>query len=188
MGKPKDREGEADKFRREYAHVAQRQIAEQQDEQGNFNFRDAGYDETLPGQEEIQSGSVEHQQVLNSYPTATHYAPDVNVVAKDEDSGEGEGEGPTQPPSMRDTPLVQQEGDKLTCTMGNWDGEPSGYEYDWRRDGESTGDASNTGEYSVTEQDVGHEMDCVVTATNDIGSTEAEPSNSVVVSSPNARR
>jgi hypothetical protein len=88
MGKPKDREGEADKFRREYAHVAQRQIAEQQDEQGNFNFRDAGYDETLPGQEEIQSGSVEHQQVLNSYPTATHYAPDVNVIAKDEEPEE----------------------------------------------------------------------------------------------------
>ena len=103
MGKPKDREGEADKFRREYAHVAQRQIAEQQDEQGNFNFRDAGYDETLPGQEEIQSGSVEHQQVLNSYPTATHYAPDVNVVAKDEEPG-----GTATAGSIRDTPLASR--------------------------------------------------------------------------------
>jgi phosphatidate phosphatase PAH1 len=83
MGKPKDREGQADEFRRQYQHVAQRQIDEQQDEQGNFNFKDAGEDETLPGQQEIQSGSVEHQQTLNSYPTATHYGPDVNVKAQD---------------------------------------------------------------------------------------------------------
>jgi glycerophosphoryl diester phosphodiesterase len=98
MGKPKDREGQADEFRRQYQHVAQRQIDEQQDEQGNFNFKDAGEDETLPGQQEIQSGSVEHIQTLKSYPTATHYGPDVNVKAEE----------PPEPPE----PQPQTENDK----------------------------------------------------------------------------
>lgn len=43
-------------------------------------FVDAGYDETLPGQEEVEAGSVEHVQLLNSYGNATSYAPTHNVV------------------------------------------------------------------------------------------------------------
>ena len=43
-------------------------------------FVDAGYDETLPGQEEVTAGSVEHVQLLNSFSNATSYAPTHNVV------------------------------------------------------------------------------------------------------------
>jgi hypothetical protein len=39
-----------------------------------------GYDETMPGQEEIVAGTPEHVAVLNAYPNATSYGPDVNVV------------------------------------------------------------------------------------------------------------
>jgi hypothetical protein len=120
MAKPKDREGDADKFRREYQHVAQRQIDEQQDDQGNFNFKDAGEDETLPGQQEIASGSVEHQQTLNSYPTATHYGPDVNVKAE---------EPPEEPPppepevenERRETMRTEKRGARLTRMQGESD-------------------------------------------------------------------
>ena len=41
---------------------------------------DAGYEETLPGQIEVVAGTVQHEQVLNSYKNATSYGPDHNVV------------------------------------------------------------------------------------------------------------
>ena len=43
-------------------------------------FKNAGEEETKPGQTEVEAGSVEHQQVLKAYPNATSYGPDVNVV------------------------------------------------------------------------------------------------------------
>lgn len=43
-------------------------------------FKNAGEEKTQPGQREIISGSVEHEQVLKAYANATSYAPDVNVV------------------------------------------------------------------------------------------------------------
>jgi hypothetical protein len=43
-----------------------------------------GYDETLPGQEEIVAGTPEHVAVLNAYPNATSYGPDVNVIVPPE--------------------------------------------------------------------------------------------------------
>jgi hypothetical protein len=90
---------------------------------------------------------------------------------------------PPPPPVVRDTPLVMQEGAQLTCTMGNWDGEPTGYEYQWSRDGAFVvGGPTNT--YAVTTPDVGTTFTCVVVATNAQGSTVAPPSNGVVVAAP----
>jgi hypothetical protein len=64
-------------------------------EKSETGFRDAGEDPTLPGQEEIKGGTPEHERVLKAYPTATSYAPDVNVVLPDPPQpppGEGEDE------------------------------------------------------------------------------------------------
>jgi hypothetical protein len=70
-------------------------------EKSETGFRDAGEDPTLPGQEEITAYTPEHVRLLRSYPTATSYGPDVNVVTpppppepepKDEDEEEDEGE------------------------------------------------------------------------------------------------
>jgi hypothetical protein len=49
-------------------------------------------------------------------------------------------------------------------------------------DGADVGDGSNP--YVVTADDVGHTMTCVVTATNDTGSTAAPPSVGLVVTAP----
>ena len=49
---------------------------------------------------------------------------------------------PTAPPANVDVPHVQQAGDTLTCTMGNWDGEPTGYAYQWQLDGAATSQAA----------------------------------------------
>lgn len=71
-------------------------------------------------------------------------------------------------------------GETLTCTKGNWQGEPTGYSYAWKRDGADI--AGPTGDtYTVAAEDSGHAIVCVVTATNDAGSTTAPPSNAVSV-------
>jgi hypothetical protein len=64
-------------------------------------FHDAGYDETLPGQEEVIAGTVEHEKVLATFPNATSYGPDVNVVVP-------EPEPPPDPPPENGGTLAAQ--------------------------------------------------------------------------------
>lgn len=89
----------------------------------------------------------------------------------------------TTPPSNVDVPLVTGDGTvgaTLNCTMGNWDGEPTGYAYQWKRDG--TTDLAGTGNtYVVAAADAGTSISCVVTASNDAGATVAPPSNAVAI-------
>jgi hypothetical protein len=92
------------------------------------------------------------------------------------------------PPTNVDVPYVGGEGtvgETLTCTMGNWEGEPTEYAYVWRSDDEPNGETGN--EYTILDADAGHTITCVVTATNKWGSTTAPPSNGVEVSAPSRR-
>lgn len=84
-------------------------------------------------------------------------------------------------------PLQAAPGDMLSCTTGNWQGVPLSYGYVWRRDGEAAGVFSlEANNYVVTEADDGAAIDCVVTATNAGGSTEAT-SNAVTIGAARAR-
>jgi hypothetical protein len=58
-------------------------------------FEDVGYDETQSHQEEVVAGTVEHERLLNTYPNATSYAGDVNVVVPEPPPPE---EPPPPPP------------------------------------------------------------------------------------------
>jgi hypothetical protein len=90
-------------------------------------------------------------------------------------------------PTVVDTPLVSgpdgsttaQVGQILNCTMGNWNGEPTSYAYQWQSDGAGVGDGSSA--YTVVASDSGKSIVCVVTATNVAGSGTAPPSNALVV-------
>jgi len=84
------------------------------------------------------------------------------------------------PPVNRDVPYVSQETRLLNCTMGNWDGEPTAYSYRWTVGGEVYL-PSDTSTYFIVAEDTGMTASCVVTATNAAGSTEAPPSNEVVI-------
>ena len=88
------------------------------------------------------------------------------------------------PPVNVDVPHVQQAGDTLTCTMGNWQGEPTSYAYQWQLDG--TDITGGTATLPVVAADAGSTATCVVTATNASGSTAAPPSNALVVVDPGA--
>jgi hypothetical protein len=93
--------------------------------------------------------------------------------------GNGGTGGATSAPVNVDVPFVQQAGATATCTMGNWEGEPTSYTYQWQMDGANIpGDGASL---PLTSADLGHSVACVVTATNAHGSTAAPPSNAVVV-------
>jgi hypothetical protein len=85
------------------------------------------------------------------------------------------------PPTVVDVPHVSLDasGAVASCTMGNWNGEPTAYAYAWHLDGVVN---NGTGAmYTVQPDDAGHDLACVVTATNGLGSTIAPMSNSVLV-------
>jgi hypothetical protein len=87
--------------------------------------------------------------------------------------------GTASAPVNVDVPFVDQSGSELRCTMGNWQGEPTAYVYQWKMDGtDIPGDGATL---PVTSADTGHSATCVVTAENAHGSTTAPPSNAVVV-------
>jgi hypothetical protein len=89
-------------------------------------------------------------------------------------------EAPSQnAPTNVDVPHVSQNGNVLNCTMGNWRGEPDSYDYQWEVDGVDVG--SNAPDYPVAPGDVGKSATCTVTATNEHGSTIAQPSVPITV-------
>jgi hypothetical protein len=89
---------------------------------------------------------------------------------------------PTAPPVNVDVPYASQSGSVLNCTMGNWEGVPSSYIYQWRIDGVDV--PSDGPDINVTETEIGRVATCVVTAQNALGATEAPPSNDLVITGP----
>ena len=69
-----------------------------------------------------------------------------------------------------------QEGQTLTCSTGTWSGSPT-YTYQWKRNGSNITSATNS-TYTLVTADVGQSIKCTVTATNFIGSANAD-SNTV---------
>jgi len=97
---------------------------------------------------------------------------------------------PTTPPSNVDVPHLQGDGvpgGTLNCTMGNWDGEPESYQYNWLSDGQPVKATTGGDTYQVLPEDVGHGITCKVTATNAAGSTDAPDSNEVMITEGQAQ-
>jgi Carbohydrate esterase, sialic acid-specific acetylesterase len=63
-------------------------------------------------------------------------------------------------------------GNVLTCSTGTWSGSPTGYAYQWKRDGANIA-GQTTDSKTVEATDQGHALTCTVTATNPQGSTPA---------------
>lgn len=108
------------------------------------------------------------------------------VVVPKEGDGSGdtappEEGGATIPPSVVDAPYASQEGAYLDCTMGNWNGEPDAYAYQWQCDGEDVG--LSTAAYPIIADDVGKSFTCTVTASNALGSASST-SNAIIVTEP----
>jgi hypothetical protein len=72
-------------------------------------------------------------------------------------------------------------GTVCSVTNGNWVGTPTSYTYQWKRDGTNIGGATSATYTLVSADTGGHQITCVVTATNATGSTAAPPSNAIAV-------
>jgi hypothetical protein len=93
---------------------------------------------------------------------------------------------PTEKPVVQESPAVTgtpEPGHTLTCTKGIWLQEPTGYTFEWIRDGAAI-ESETTFEYEVVETDRGHVIACAVTATNSFGSTTAQ---AIAVGVPSGR-
>jgi hypothetical protein len=88
------------------------------------------------------------------------------------------------PPVLVDIPVVTQNGSILNSTVGNWNFEPTSYAFQWKRGATNVG--TSAAAYTIVAADVGATLTCVVTATNEHGSTPAPASNGVVVTTPPA--
>jgi hypothetical protein len=99
--------------------------------------------------------------------------------------GEYEAQHPTDVPVASGPPDVRQEGVTLICTTTNWDAPPTSYAFQWRRDGAPVGE--NRDRYDTVTADIGASLDCVLTATNSVGSTSVT-SNAVIVEAPPGSR
>lgn len=90
-------------------------------------------------------------------------------------------------PTVIDVPLVYQQDAQIICTMGNWNGEPTSYEYQWQEmvadEWTNVGMGTMQATYDVTPEMVGHTVLCAVTATNEAGATLVK-SNPVIVIAP----
>ena len=78
----------------------------------------------------------------------------------------------TEPPFATTPPQVNgtaEPGKTLTCTPGAWTGEGTlTYSYDWLRNGESTGDQTNS--YTIVPSDAESQIACLVTVSGTYGS------------------
>jgi hypothetical protein len=88
-------------------------------------------------------------------------------------------------PTNVDAPYAEQQGNQMTCTMGNWTGEPGAYSYQWLSDGVSVGTGTDLNTYTLSAADNDHSFTCMVTATNGFGSANAT-SNAVVAAGASA--
>lgn len=108
------------------------------------------------------------------------------AVGSDDWCGEFKVVGGPPKPINTAVPYAAQEGATLQCTMGEWIGSPDAYAYAWSLDGAAISNSKST--YDVTADDVGRTATCVVTASNATGSTDAPPSNAVVIAAPPVSR
>jgi hypothetical protein len=93
--------------------------------------------------------------------------------------GNGGNGGTATAPVNTAVPAVTQSGTTLSCTQGEWTGEPTSYAYAWQVN--SVGVGTDAATYDVQPADVGQSATCTVTATNAAGSAAAPPSVGVVV-------
>jgi hypothetical protein len=93
------------------------------------------------------------------------------------------GAPPSSAPVNSSAPIVfgsTQVGQTLIASNGIWSNSPTGYTYQWKRNGSNiAGATSNT--YTLVEADAGQAITCAVIASNAIGSGLAATSNSLLI-------
>jgi hypothetical protein len=107
-------------------------------------------------------------------------------TAPADDAGGGGGGGSvpinTAQPQIQGTPT---QGQAVTCTTGSWSNSPTGFAYQWSRDGSPIGGATSASN-TIAAADVGHGLTCTVTASNASGAGQATSASVVPVAAAQA--
>jgi hypothetical protein len=80
-------------------------------------------------------------------------------------------------------PVVTQNGGEVNCSQGDWSGVPKDFSYAWRSNWVTTVGTDSPTYVIVVPGDVGSELNCIVTASNVLGSAQAS-SNAITVADP----
>ena len=86
---------------------------------------------------------------------------------------------PVDPPTVLDAPFISQAAAVLSCTLGNWNGEPTSRVYQWKVAGVVVG--TNQATYTRVAGDVGKLAVCNMVASNGVGASAPVASNQIVV-------
>jgi len=95
------------------------------------------------------------------------------------------GRSNTPAPTNTSVPAVTGDGKcghELSVTLGNWNGTPTSYTYQWRAAAAAINKAT-ANKYTPKTADIGKAVDCVVTARNLGGATAAPASNAITITS-----
>lgn len=135
---------------------------------------DAGdaFSHSIPGNGVVQTGTIANPASPPADPawaafSDSHYGVDVLV----QDPADAPPSAPLNAiaPVVSGTPTT---GHTLTCSTGTWLGTlPITYSYQWKRDATNVG--TDSAGYTLTSDDEGASITCVVTATNGIGEGDA---------------
>lgn len=91
--------------------------------------------------------------------------------------------GASSVPTILVAPVVsgnRQVGQLLSTTNGTWANTPTGYTYQWKRDGSNISGATAS-TYTLVELDAGTLITCAVTASNGAGNSSPQGSNSLAI-------
>jgi hypothetical protein len=97
---------------------------------------------------------------------------------------------PATRPALQSAPAITgtaKAGGKLSCSEGTWSNSPTGFTYQWSRQGTPIAGAT-TGGYTVQTDDEGLRLTCTVTAANAAGSGPPATSSGVTVTVPVVKR
>lgn len=86
----------------------------------------------------------------------------------------------TNPPSL---PATGTTGETLTCDPGTWSPQPDGFSFTWTRDG-AVIPGQTAATYTLTAEDAGHVIACVVVASSGGAQSAPATSNGSAVSAP----
>lgn len=95
-----------------------------------------------------------------------------------------------QVPTIITAPTVsgtKTEGSVLTSTTGTWNFSPTSYAYQWQRDDVAISGATAS-TYTLVHADIGHNIRCVVTASNSAGASTGSASAETAIPIPNNMR
>ena len=75
-------------------------------------------------------------------------------------------------------------GQTITSNTGTWLNSPTSYTYQWQQDGTTNISGATSSSYTILASDIGHTLNCVVTATDSIGNTSASTSSTPTIIVP----